>query len=177
MSVDFGPMQLLTTPMGTRLNYVVKQGVVDGPMLRGELLPGGDWVLVGSDGVARLNVRATLRTDDDQLVYVTNTGRDEAYARPVPLFETGAEPLHVAQQRGHHRCQPAVPHPRRLPHLPGPMTQVSTAQLPQPDGGRREVRFDCLDVVTLDDPGPAAAPAPRPAGAEPGAVALLSSGT
>lgn len=111
LSIDFEPVQLLTTPLGTRVTFVVRHGVVDGPMLRGEVLPGGgDWVLVGSDGVARLDVRATIRTDDGQLVQLTNTGRarldddararfydgqlvgwDEMYARSAPLFETGSE--------------------------------------------------------------------------------------
>ena len=110
-SIDFAPVQVHATPLGTRLTYVVERGVVDGPRLRGELLPGGgDWVLVGDDGVARLDVRATLRTHDGHLVHVTSTGRarlddaararymageliawDEAYARSAPLFETGAD--------------------------------------------------------------------------------------
>ena len=94
-----------------RFTYVVERGVVEGPLLRGELAPGeGDWVMVGADSVARLDVRATLRTHDGHLVHVTNTGRarlddaargrflagelvarDEAYARSAPLFETGAD--------------------------------------------------------------------------------------
>jgi hypothetical protein len=78
--------------------------------LRGEFLPGGgDWITVGSDRVARLDVRATIRTHDDELVFVTVTGRatlsddaiarllagqtigwNEMHARSAPLFETGA---------------------------------------------------------------------------------------
>lgn len=76
-----------------------------------DVLPGGgDWVLLGTDGVARLDVRATLRTDDGAAIYLTNTGRvqmdkaaadrfaagelirhDEMTARSSPLFETGDE--------------------------------------------------------------------------------------
>jgi Protein of unknown function (DUF3237) len=111
-SVDFEPTQILTTPMGVRMMYVITRGTVDGPALRGRFIPGGgDWVIVGTDRVARLNVRATIRTHDGELVYVTVTGRaqlsdeaidrlyagelirwDEMYARTAPLFETGAEP-------------------------------------------------------------------------------------
>jgi hypothetical protein len=111
LSVDFEPVQIFSTPMGTRLNYVVKRGVVEGPLLRGEVLPGGgDWIVAGSDRVARLDIRATIKTHDDQLVYCTFTGRghlgdaaldrfysgeliawDELYARSAPLFDTGAE--------------------------------------------------------------------------------------
>jgi hypothetical protein len=84
---------------------------VRGARLTGEVLPGGgDWITLGDDGVARLDVRATLRTDDDALIHLTSTGRaaldDEArarflggglvratetYARSSPLFETGDE--------------------------------------------------------------------------------------
>lgn len=111
LSIDFEPVQMFTTPMGTRLVYVVEHGQVDGPLLRGEILPGGgDWLVAGTDGIARLDVRATIKTDDDQFVYLTNTGRarldddalrrfydgdlvawDEIYARSAPLFETGAD--------------------------------------------------------------------------------------
>ena len=110
LSIDFGPVQVFTTPLGTRVNYVIDSGVVDGPMLRGTLLPGGgDWIVVGADGIARLDVRATIRTHDDQLVQLFSTGLvemdpgarerytagellawDDVYARSVPRFDTGA---------------------------------------------------------------------------------------
>ncbi|CAJ1580791.1 DUF3237 domain-containing protein [[Mycobacterium] wendilense] len=96
-------------PAGTRLTYVIGGGRCDGPALSGEFLAGGgDWVLVGTDGVSRLDVRATLRTDDGALVHVTNIGRvrmspaavdrfrtgelirhDEMYGRSSPLFDSG----------------------------------------------------------------------------------------
>lgn len=110
-SIEFEPLQVLTTPRGTRMNYVVKHGVASGPKLNGQFLPGGgDWIIVGSDRVATLDVRATLKTPEGDLVFVTNTGRaalapevgarlyqgelirwDEMFARSSPLFETGAE--------------------------------------------------------------------------------------
>ena len=38
-------------------------GIIEGPKLQGEVLPGGgDWLLVGSDGTGRVDVRATIRT-------------------------------------------------------------------------------------------------------------------
>lgn len=107
--IEFSRVDIEPTPLGTRLTFVVEGGRVAGPRLSGTFLPGGgDWVTVGSDGVARLDVRATLRTDDGAVVQVTNTGRavlpdgatarmlngelirwDEMYARSSPLFETG----------------------------------------------------------------------------------------
>ena len=39
------------------------------------MLPGGgDWLRVGTDGVGRIDVRATIRTHDGELVLLTNTG-------------------------------------------------------------------------------------------------------
>jgi Protein of unknown function (DUF3237) len=110
-SIDFDPVQYIPTGAGVRANYVIKEGVVSGERLTGELIAGGgDWVVVGSDQIARLSVRATIRTHDGELVFVTNTGRidlrdgigerllagerlgpSDFYARSCPLFETGSE--------------------------------------------------------------------------------------
>jgi hypothetical protein len=60
MHVDLLPAQPITTPVGTRMTFITTGGVIDGPRLRGELLPGGgDWLVVGSDGTGRVDVRAT----------------------------------------------------------------------------------------------------------------------
>jgi hypothetical protein len=109
-AIRFQTMQTFSTPLATRMIAVVDHGTVEGPRLRGEFLPGGgDWITVGSDRVARLDVRTTIRTHDDELVFVTVTGRatlsddaiarllagqtigwNEMHARSAPLFETGA---------------------------------------------------------------------------------------
>ena len=109
--ISFDPVQIFETPVGTRFTYVVKEGRCEGPKIAGDILPGGgDWMLLGTDRVARLDVRATLRTDDGVHIHLTNTGRvrmspdvaqrfsagefirhDEMYARSSPLFETDDE--------------------------------------------------------------------------------------
>lgn len=109
-SIDFQAMQTFATPRGMRLTAVIKSGRVEGPRIRGEFLPGGgDWIVVGQDRVAVLDVRATIRTDDGEHIFVTNSGRvsipaetaarfyagdmirwHEMFARSAPLFETGA---------------------------------------------------------------------------------------
>ncbi|HEX2576203.1 MAG TPA: DUF3237 domain-containing protein [Aquihabitans sp.] len=109
--IRFARTDVFETPLGLRITYVVEEGRAEGPRLSGTFLAGGgDWVVVGADRVARLDVRATLRTDDGADVFVTNTGRarlgddasarlfagelvraDEMYARSSPLFETGDE--------------------------------------------------------------------------------------
>jgi len=87
-------------------------GTVDGPRLSGEILPGGaDWY-VDRDGVAHLDARYVLRTDDGDLVDVRNRGfwraspevtarlddgvdvpENAYYYRTSPVFTTGAEGL------------------------------------------------------------------------------------
>lgn len=106
--IEFDPVQIFSTPVGTRFTYVVKHGRCEGPRIAGDILPGGgDWILFGTDRIARLDVRATLRTDDGAYIHMTNTGRvemdretagrftsgefirhDQMIARSSPLFDT-----------------------------------------------------------------------------------------
>lgn len=87
------------TPHGNRRIVYVKGGAFAGPKLKGELLPGGgDWLLVRPDGAGELDVRATMRTDDGDLIYMSyrgvfHGGADgaELYFRTTPNFETSSE--------------------------------------------------------------------------------------
>jgi Protein of unknown function (DUF3237) len=103
--------QVISTPLCTRLTFVCKGGRFEGPRFRGEVLPGGgDWVSAGADGISRMDVRATLRTDDGVLIHYESHGIlkfpadgrerlakgerlpfDETYVRPTPRFETSDE--------------------------------------------------------------------------------------
>ena len=70
------PQVIGATPMGTRQIFIVKGGTVEGPRIKGKLLPGGgDWALFRVDGSMILDVRLTLRTHDDALVHMTYGGR------------------------------------------------------------------------------------------------------
>jgi hypothetical protein len=111
MHVDLLPAQPITTALGTRMTFITAGGVVDGPKLRGELLPGGgDWLVVGNDGTGRVDVRATLRTHDGALIHYESRGIikipadgpqrlaagevlpfEETYVRTTPKFETADE--------------------------------------------------------------------------------------
>jgi hypothetical protein len=73
-------------------------GTFEGPELRGVALPGGaDWIRRRADGADELDVRVTLQTDDEQLIYMTYRGiiytpqGGERYWRTTPLFETASE--------------------------------------------------------------------------------------
>jgi hypothetical protein len=108
MYVDLQPAQVISTPVGARMTFITTGGVIEGPKLQGELLPGGgDWLIVGSDGTGRMDVRATLRTHDGALILYESRGIikipadgtrrlaagevlpfAETYVRTTPKFET-----------------------------------------------------------------------------------------
>ncbi len=100
------------TPYGNRRIAAVKGGRFEGEELRGtvEPAPAGDWLLQRRDGVLMLDVRLTLRTQDDALIYMTYRGMrhgpqwvmdrlnkgekvdpSEYYFRTAPMFETASE--------------------------------------------------------------------------------------
>jgi hypothetical protein len=114
LSIDLEPAQVIPTSLGTRMTFIAKGGRLHGPRLRGELLPGGgDWATLGSDGVNRLDIRGTIRTDDGVLIHYEGRGVvnipadgrkrlasgarlsfDESYVRTTPRFET-ADPRYA----------------------------------------------------------------------------------
>jgi hypothetical protein len=111
MSVELEPVQIVTTPVGNRMVFIAKGGRLEGPRISGEVLPGGgDWLLAGSDGIGRVDVRATIKTDDEALIHYTAGGLikipadglarlaagqrlafGETYVRTTPKFETADE--------------------------------------------------------------------------------------
>jgi hypothetical protein len=111
MHVDLEPPQNVPGPAGFRQVYIVKGGTLEGPKLKGVLLPGGgDWAIVRTDGAMTLDVRATLQTHDGELIYATYSGiiqaEPDAFAKLVagenvplrdyyfytnPMFQTGAQ--------------------------------------------------------------------------------------
>ena len=83
--------------LGARLIVPVTGGTFEGPKLKGTALSGGgDWIQVRPDGSSELSVRVTLKTDDEQLIYLTYRGvmytpkGGELYWRTTPVFETGS---------------------------------------------------------------------------------------
>jgi len=105
------PQELGDAPPGCRRIIPITGGTFRGEKLAGRVLAGGaDWQVIRADGVAELDARYTLETDDHALIYVRNFGLrhgpadvmrklaagepvDPAlyYMRTTPRFETGAE--------------------------------------------------------------------------------------
>ena len=104
------PLQIGAGPIGTRMYYDVASGEVVGDRLRGSLLGGGEWALIGPDGFLRIDVRLQVKTHDSAYIYIQYVGLLElneavqgAFARGVgtyygdqyfftnPRLETGDE--------------------------------------------------------------------------------------
>jgi hypothetical protein len=94
---QLSPISLENTPSGARIVFEVTGGELIGDRLRGTCVgPGADWLIIGPEGTGMLDVRFTLRTDDDALVYVQYHGRCDVREGPgsqpvyvAPRFETG----------------------------------------------------------------------------------------
>jgi hypothetical protein len=94
-------------PDGIRATAYVLGGEMNGARVRGRVLPvGGDWLLLRPDGIGLVDVRLSLQTDDDALIYMTYSGvidlGSDGYAkflegempatfpvRTAPRFQTG----------------------------------------------------------------------------------------
>jgi len=103
------PQELGDTPQGRRRIIGITGGRFSGERLSGRVLPGGaDWQVIRADGVADLDARYTLETNDGALIYVRNRGYRHGppeilkrlnegqavdptayYMRTTPRFETG----------------------------------------------------------------------------------------
>jgi hypothetical protein len=84
-------------PLGTRIVAEVDTIEMVGPKITASMVgkSAADWLTVGPDGsYGTLDVRATLKTDDDELIYMEYSGRIDLTTGKVvsaPLFQTGAE--------------------------------------------------------------------------------------
>jgi hypothetical protein len=78
-TVKLNPPEVIgPVPEGLRVNLYVASGEVNGPKVYGKLRPvGGDWLTVRTDGVGILDVRATIETREEALIYVTYTGEGD----------------------------------------------------------------------------------------------------
>lgn len=80
------------TPNGRRTVAPIRGGRFDGELLRGDVLPGGaDWVLFRADGVMKIDVRLSLKTDEGSPMYLSYSGQFVASAEAMKLLASGAE--------------------------------------------------------------------------------------
>jgi hypothetical protein len=76
ITAELGEVQLFgKTPYGERRVIEILGGRVEGPMLRGKILPGGsDWQIIRSDGVADIRARYAIETDSGARILVRSDG-------------------------------------------------------------------------------------------------------
>src|SRR5215207_6993012 len=131
-------------------------GRVKGERLAGDLIGGGgDWPLIGPDGLARVDVRLQLRTDDGAAIYITYVGvleLNEAVQQPMAGQDPARGDQHIRpgagasieHRRGRYaRWSPSSGTPR-VERVPVRCPVVSSREVPLPrahDGARsRKVR-------------------------------------
>jgi hypothetical protein len=105
------PLIVGKTPHGIRIIFKIEGGTFIGPQIKGEVIPSGaDWFIIRGDGTGELDVRATVHTDDDDIIYIYYRGilnnakevlkrrknglindTSEYYLRTTPIFETGSK--------------------------------------------------------------------------------------
>ena len=78
---------------GLRINVNVNGGKVEGPRINGKFVPvGADWLTIRTDGIGVLDVRATIQTEDDALIYVYYKGFADLGSDGYKNFLEGAPP-------------------------------------------------------------------------------------
>jgi cytochrome P450 len=97
-TLDLGvPIFVPNGPKGTRIVAEIVATSYDGERLRARQIgvASADWALVSDAGIAAIDVRTTLETEDGAIIFVSYTGRtdySQAGAAPLyvaPTFETG----------------------------------------------------------------------------------------
>jgi hypothetical protein len=93
------PIVIADTPDGNRVIVHVTGGKFEGPRLKGTVLAsGGDWFLMRPDGIGHIDVRLALKTDDDENIYMTYSGRGKMGATGLTGISTA--PVFAASTKG-----------------------------------------------------------------------------
>ena len=91
LTVAFDAMTTIgKTPAGLRRIAPVTGGTFSGARLNGVVLGGADWVINRPDAVMAVDVRLTLRTQDDVAIYLSYQGRFLATPEVMARFARGA---------------------------------------------------------------------------------------
>jgi hypothetical protein len=76
------PLVIGPGPVGMRMVVNVSGGTVTGKRIEGSVIgPAGDWLVLGSDAFARIDVRAQIRTSDDAILALSLVGLLEGGTR------------------------------------------------------------------------------------------------
>lgn len=94
------PEMVADTPRGHRIIAGIKDARLEGDRIRATQrgTSGADWLVIGTDGTAFVDVRIAFRTDDGAFIYMEYGGRGDWSGGPMsgpvysaPHLETGDE--------------------------------------------------------------------------------------
>ena len=90
LSVDFAStLGIGAVPAGNRRIAPVAGGTFAGERLSGTVRPGADWALFRPDGALVIDVRLTLETHDQALIYLQYAGRFVSSPEGMARFSKG----------------------------------------------------------------------------------------
>jgi hypothetical protein len=100
------PVEVGDTPEGFRRIVPITGGTVEGPELRGTILPvGADFQLLKSDTLTELEAKYVIETDEGEKIYVSNFGIRAGSAEDIAALVRGES---VDPQRIYFRCVPRM---------------------------------------------------------------------
>lgn len=94
------PEMVADTPRGRRIIAGIREGRLEGELLQASQrgTSAADWLVIGSDGTAFIDVRISFRTNDGAFIQMTYSGRGDWGKGPMtapvysaPYFETDDE--------------------------------------------------------------------------------------
>jgi hypothetical protein len=91
LQIDVNPPQVVGPVLkGTRLIFPFRDGFVKSDKINGKIVEGGgDWGLVLDSTTFKVDVRATIETDDGALIYITYSGYDHTNAKSFAMISAG----------------------------------------------------------------------------------------
>ena len=91
LELNFNPPQVVGPVLkGTRVIFPFKDGIVKGDKINGKILESGaDWGLVLDSTTFKVDVGATIQTDDGALIYITYSGYNHANAKNFAAISAG----------------------------------------------------------------------------------------
>ncbi len=103
--VDVAPSERIGHGDGDVLSFTpITGGTVDGPLLRGTVVPGGgDWSVERRKGTIELDARYLLRAEDGALIDIVNRG---FYRVPPELAEAAEAGAAIPEEQLYFRTSP-----------------------------------------------------------------------
>ncbi|WP_246262499.1 DUF3237 domain-containing protein [Arthrobacter mobilis] len=98
------PAEIGSTPAGRRRIIPIEGGTVDGPALKGKVLPlGADYQLLRSETLTELEAKYAIETDGGERIYVENFGLRTGSREDIERLVRGEK---VDPARIYFRCLP-----------------------------------------------------------------------